>query len=185
MLPDAIDTMAGIAPGSRLDAVRARHPVARANAQASHLALFQPDDTSHMTLEERLSVALFVALLHQSAEAAAFYATGLATAPLITQAAAANAATGPTGHYPAGPLSAEDTSPPGFTRPANLPNRLAAALAHAHFLVFHPRDSAPERLQALLDAGWSTTGIVTLSQLVSFLAFQIRVVAGLRVLNAA
>jgi len=36
----------------------------------------------------------------------------------------------------------------------------------------------------LLDAGWSTTGIVVISQLVAFLSYQIRVVAGLRVLNA-
>ena len=33
--------------------------------------------------------------------------------------------------------------------------------------------------KSVLDAGWSTTDVVTLSQLVSFLAFQIRVVAGL------
>ena len=51
-----------------------------------------------------------------------------------------------------------------------------------HLLVFHPRDAAPAALQALLDAGWSTTDIVTLSQIVAFLSFQIRVVAGLRVL---
>ena len=51
-------------------------------------------------------------------------------------------------------------------------------------LVFHPRDSAPAYLQALLDAGWSTTGVVVISQLVAFLSYQIRVVAGLRVLNA-
>ena len=51
-------------------------------------------------------------------------------------------------------------------------------------LVFHPRDAAPAHLQALIDAGWSTTGIVTLSQLVAFLAFQIRAVTGLRALAA-
>ncbi len=39
-------------------------------------------------------------------------------------------------------------------------------------------------MQALLDAGWSATDIVTLSQLVAFLSFQIRVVAGLRALAA-
>jgi uncharacterized protein YciW len=37
-------------------------------------------------------------------------------------------------------------------------------------------------LQALLDAGWSPTDIVTLSQLVAFLAFQVRLVTGLQVL---
>jgi uncharacterized protein YciW len=35
-----------------------------------------------------------------------------------------------------------------------------------------------------VDAGWSTTDIVTLSQIVAFLSFQIRVIAGLRVLAA-
>jgi uncharacterized protein YciW len=49
-------------------------------------------------------------------------------------------------------------------------------------LVFHPRDAAPASLQALLDSGWSTTDIVTLSQIVAFLSFQIRVVTGLRTL---
>ena len=63
--------------------------------------------------------------------------------------------------------------------------RLAAAFEHTHMLVFHPRDAAPAYLQALIDAGWSTTGIVTLSQLVAFLSYQIRVAAGLRVLATA
>jgi uncharacterized protein YciW len=60
--------------------------------------------------------------------------------------------------------------------------RLAAAFEHMHLLVFHPRDADSKGLQALLDAGWTTTGIVTLSQIAAFLSFQIRVVAGLRTL---
>jgi CMD domain protein len=60
--------------------------------------------------------------------------------------------------------------------------RLATAFDHAHLLVFHPRDAAPATLQSLLDAGWSTTDIVTLSQIIAFLSFQIRAAAGLRVL---
>ena len=63
--------------------------------------------------------------------------------------------------------------------------RLSAALEHAHLLVFRPRDASPAALQSLLDAGWSTTDIVTLSQLVAFLAFRIRVIVGLRALAAA
>ena len=51
-------------------------------------------------------------------------------------------------------------------------------------LVFHPRDANAAALQRLLDAGWSNADIVTLSQLVAFLAFQIRAVAGLRTLAA-
>jgi uncharacterized protein YciW len=40
-------------------------------------------------------------------------------------------------------------------------------------------------MKALLAAGWSNTGIVTFSQLVAFLSFQVRVVTGLRVLGAS
>jgi uncharacterized protein YciW len=50
-------------------------------------------------------------------------------------------------------------------------------------LVFHPRDACPASLQALRDAGWLKTDIVTLSQLVAILAFQIRAIAGLRALS--
>jgi uncharacterized protein YciW len=52
-------------------------------------------------------------------------------------------------------------------------------------LVFRPRDAAPAAMQTLLDAGWSSTAIVTLSQLVAFLSFQVRSVAGLRTLGAS
>jgi uncharacterized protein YciW len=65
---------------------------------------------------------------------------------------------------------------------ALLGTRVTAALEHAHLLVFRPRDATSAALQMLLDAGWSNPGIVTLSQLVAFLAFQIRAVAGLRTL---
>ena len=96
---------------------------------------------------------------------------------------------GPYGAYPAGPLSVEDKAGLIYRVSAEgkpvLGARLAAALEHAHLLVFRPRDAAPADMQALLDAGWSTTAIVTLSQLVAFLSFQVRVVAGLRTLGAS
>ena len=66
-----------------------------------------------------------------------------------------------------------------------LGERIAIALAHAHLLTYRPRESDAAALDLLLDAGWSVDGIVTLSQLVSFLAFQQRVAAGLRVLASA
>ena len=52
-------------------------------------------------------------------------------------------------------------------------------------LVLHPRDASPAHLQALVAAGWTTPQIVTLSQLVAFLSFQIRAVAGFRAMLAA
>ncbi|KGM30234.1 CMD domain protein, partial [Inquilinus limosus] len=127
-------------------------------------------------------------------EAARFYAGALARhdaglAAAVAAEAERAGAEGPYGHYPEGPLSAEDKRGlvyhvSGDGRSALGP-RLAAAMAHTHLLVFRPRDASAAALQALLDAGWSTTDIVTLSQLVAFLSFQIRVVAGLRALAAA
>ena len=194
-MPDVIDTLAGIAPGSSLDAIRAQRPQARIHAQATYDSLFTPLSEADVTRLERFAVACFVAGLHGRREMEALYGSGLAAvgASASLQAAIGAAITaarveGPYGHYPKGPLSAEDKAGPVHriaapTREALEP-RLAAAFEHTHMLVFHPRDSAPPYLQALLDAGWSTTGIVVISQLVAFLSYQIRVVAGLRVLNA-
>ena len=192
---DVIDTLAGIKPGSALDAIRNRRPDTRNQAQASYRALFAPEIPGEVTATERFAVAAFVAGLH-GGEAAAFYAAGLAASGAsaelrraIDTAIAAAKGQGPYGSYPAGPLSGEDTTGPTHrvaaeTRRA-LGSRLAAAFDHMHLLVFHPRDATPAALQALLDAGWSTTDIVTLSQIAAFLSFQIRVVAGLRALAAA
>ena len=191
--PDVIDALVGIVPGSPLDAIRARRPEARTHAQASYRALFAPEVPGDVTAQERFAVASFVAGLHGEQATAAFYAAGLAArgtaAPLreaVDAAIAEARAHGPYGRYPAGPLSGEDTVGPVYrvgekTRRALGP-RLAAAFEHMHLLVLHPRDADPGALQALLDAGWSATDIVTLSQIAAFLSFQIRVVAGLRTL---
>jgi CMD domain protein len=194
--PDVIDLLVGIKKGSRLDAIRAQRPEARENAQKSYLALFAPKFPSDVTSEERCAVATFVAGLHRDAEILAFYRGGLARQPLRSGVAetidaeiASCAAEGPFGRYPKGPLSVEDAAGPLYrvAEPSRriLGPRLGAALEHAYLLVFHPRDASPTALQALLDAGWSTTEVVTLSQLVSFLSFQIRVIVGLRALAAA
>jgi CMD domain protein len=189
--PDIIGMLAGLAPGSPLALIRDRKPVTRQHAQASYRALFEPGEPGDVTLQERFAVAKFIAGLHAQDEIAAFYTTGLArTEPPDAFVAALSAeiangrAVGPYGAYPTGPLSVEDVPGPIYhvTHRDALGARLTAALEHVHLLVFHPRDATPAALQMLLDAGWSNTGIVTLSQLVAFLAFQIRAVAGLRTL---
>jgi CMD domain protein len=196
MATDIIGLLVGITPGSKLAGVREKHPVARDNAQASYLALFEPVDVTDMSVLERTAVAMFVVDLHGQPDIAGFYDMSLERmegGPALRAALMAELphalANGPYGHFPSGPLTIDDLAGPSYhvsdSGHAALGRRLSAAFEHAHFLVFHPRDSSPEKLQALLDAGWSTTGVVTLSQLVSFLAFQIRVVAGLRVLATA
>lgn len=192
---DIIDTLAGIEPGSALDAIRARRLQARENAQKSYLSLFEPIDASDFSLAERAAVAAFVMGLHGRSAVAAFYRDKLAAnadgARLLAaiEADRAGGTSGPYGSYPAGPLSVENTAGLIYRVSAAsksaLGIRLVAALEHAHLLVFRPRDAASADMKALLDAGWSNTGIVTFSQLVAFLSFQVRVVSGLRTLAAA
>ncbi|MGW3351975.1 CMD domain protein [Nonomuraea rubra] len=189
MITDVIDHLAGIAPGSSLDRLRDRRPDAREHAQRSYDALFTPDDEGEVTLVERDAVAAFVTGLHQDLTVARFYADRLAElSPGLLKAVEyeveAGRATGPYGVY-TGVLAAESEEGPRYraSDPAALGVRLAAAFEHAHLLVFRPREAGRGALAALRRAGWSETGIVTLSQLVAFLSFQVRVITGLRLLN--
>ena len=193
MTTDVIDQLIGIQEGDALFDLRARRPDAKRNAQASFDALLAPDDPQHVSVLERLAIAYWAVALAESATVP-FYADLLAaespeTLSALEAALPGAVTTGPYGDYPEGPLSVENTDglhwSPSSELTALVGDRLAAALAHTHLLTYRPRDASPEALQVLLDAGWSTTGIVTLSQLVSFLSFQLRVVAGLTVLKGS
>lgn len=188
---DIIDFLTDVAPGDGIDALRQTRPVTRENAEASFRALFQPKDHQAVSLIERFAIAAFVAAGHGPGTAADLYAGELTTlhsksAETVLREAKLASSEGPFGTYPDGPLSRENT--PGTVYRisaagrAFLGERLAAGLDHAHLLVFHPRDAAPEDHQRLLDAGWTTTGVVTLSQIIAFLTFQLRVAHGLGVL---
>src|SRR4051812_41398538 len=193
---DIIDALAGIEPGSALDGIRAKRVQARDNAQKSYLSLFEPIDAGDFSLVERAAVAFFVIGLHREATVAAFYRaklTAIADGARLIEAIEAEIArgetSGPYGAFPAGPLSVENKAGLAYRvsaeRKTDLGDRLVAAFEHAHLLVFRPRDAAVADMKALLAAGWSNTGIVTFSQLVAFLSFQVRVVTGLRVLGAS
>lgn len=193
-MTDTIDEFAGITPGTPLDAIRARRPEARLNAQRGHDFLFDPEDARGVSRPERLALAMFVAGLHRDDAALNHYrrlletlADGKSMAEAIESVTEDGKAVGPFGAYPKGPLEVESTD--GVTlilsteQRKRLGGRLSAAVEHSHMLVFHPRESGPEHLDRLSRAGWSPDDIVTLSQIVSFLSFQIRTAAGLRVLS--
>jgi len=193
---DVIDLLIDAREDTAIDRIRRQRPTARENAQKSFEALFAPGSPSGVTVKERYAIATFVASLHRDDGIAAFYRDGLAAldmennvAEAIESEANSGAAAGPYGRYPKGPLSIEDgTGPVHQVSAANrriLGARLSAALEHAHLLVFRPREASPAALQALAAAGWSTTEIVTLSQLVAFLCFQIRAIVGLKALANA
>jgi alkylhydroperoxidase domain protein len=72
------------------------------------------------------------------------------------------------------PASASDALPVPPASP-----RLRAILRHTDLLAFAPRGARPADLQALADVGLSTRAIVTLSQVISFVSFQVRVIRSL------
>ncbi len=191
---DIIDLLAGIAPGQPLDAVRAHRPQARENAQRSFEALLEPVDPGTFPLAERYAVAAFVSQLHGLPTAAEFYRDLLDDEAPHSVAAVEGAArdgerTGPYGRYREVGLAGEsvpgDVWSPDPAVVAVLGDRLSVALAHAHLLVYRPREANPAALAALVEAGWSADDIVTLSQLVAFLSFQLRTAWGLQVLGEA
>lgn len=192
-MTDQIDVLAAIPEGSALDDLRRRRPVTREQLQASYDALFSPVDDSDFPVVERALIAAFATRLTADDETAAAYAdaaaaTGFALAEIVLDEADAAAVAGPYGDFVESGLQGENLDglryvPSEAVRVA-VGDRLAAALAHTHLLTYRPREAHDEALDRLLAAGWSVDGVVTLSQLVSFLAFQQRVAAGLRVLSA-
>lgn len=193
---DVIDALVGIEAGDGLDSIRSNRPEARSQAQSSFEALFAPrGDPAAMSLSERFAVAAFIAALHNVPSAVDFYGELLTTSDLrgcsafdvILSEAAHAKGYGPYGAF-RGDLAVETVIGPEYAVDDLagvyvLGERLSAGIEFAHFLVFHPRDASRARLQALLDAGWDADGIVTLAQLIAFLSFQIRVVAGLTALR--
>ncbi|MCD2497840.1 CMD domain protein [Microbacterium nymphoidis] len=193
-ITDVVDELTGIEPDERSAALRNRRPVTREQLQASFDALFAPLSDEHFALVDRELVAAFATRLTADDAAAAFYADRARSADpvaadIVLAEAAQAATTGPFGHYREAGLQNENTDGvryvPSEDAVIALGSRLAAALAHTHLLVYRPREADDSAIQALLDAGWDADGIITLSQLVSFLAFQQRVAAGLRALALA
>ncbi|RWR08739.1 hypothetical protein D2T32_08425 [Sinirhodobacter populi] len=154
--PDTIDRLTG-GKGAALKAARG---TVWAGLEASHQALFEPDAIADITPAERALVALAVSVWHADEPAASFYATAALDAGATdTDLAAARAGQG----------GAE---------------RLAALLAHAHLLTFAPAGASPAALQSLRDAGISEDGIISASQLIAYVAHQLRAAHVLRLIGA-
>ncbi|MFT4280416.1 CMD domain protein [Microbacterium sp.] len=183
---DIIDRESGVEPGSSTDALRRHRPHAREQSQADFTALFGGPGTAGFPLDDRLAVADFVVRIGSvpvSAYGERLRETDRGLAATVGALAARATGAGPFGHYPPSALSAEDTDGARWAPTRADAAALGPALAHAHLLVLRPREASPSALAALRAAGWSVDDIVTLSQLVAFLTYQVRVIHALRVLG--
>jgi len=171
---DVISQLAGIQPGSHLEALRAQRPEATNHAQGSYAALFDPDDIGDLTVVERLATALRVATVHLATEAATHYRARLIDAGGGVEVGSAEAIV---------PIVADASATHAVDAP-DMSRRLRAILRHADVLAFAPRRARPDDLQALADVGLSTRAIITLSQVIAFVSFQVRVARGLQLLGS-
>jgi alkylhydroperoxidase domain protein/CMD domain protein len=176
---DILNTLLGIADDSPLAQLRLQRPEATSHTQGSYDALFSNTSSGAVSRTERLGTALRVAALHAEPAFVEHYskllrATDAASdgliADILTGAAAASSAVLP---------SAESSSPRAQARPV----RLQAMLSHADLLVIRPAAATPAALAALQQAGLSAPEIVTISQLIAFTSFHIRVFVGLALLG--
>lgn len=157
---DIVDRVAGLAPDSATHALRHQRAKVVEATQGSYDALF---DTAldGLTLVERLLVALYASRLAPSPALAAHYRAELAAHNV-------DAAT----------LAAIETGAPGdLSSP-----RLRSILAFARTLIENPVAGDKTALQTLPAAGLTTPAVVALAQLIAFLSYQTRLVAGLQAL---
>ncbi|MEE2975900.1 MAG: acyl-CoA thioester hydrolase/BAAT C-terminal domain-containing protein [Pseudomonadota bacterium] len=160
---DVVDQIAGLEDGSATHALRhAREKVATAT-QGSYDALFDAD-LPGLTLGERLLVALYACRLTPAPELAEHYRARLANTPVDADA-----------------LQAVDHGDIDTLTDA----RLRAILAFTRTLVERPIEGDRDALLRLPAAGLATADVVTLAQLIAFLSYQTRLVAGLRALREA
>ena len=160
---DVVDQVAGVNDGSATHALRhAREKVATAT-QGSYDALFGPALPGRLTLGERLLVALYACRLTPAPELAEHYRARLADTPVDANALQA----------------VEHGDVDTLADP-----RLRAILTFTRTLIERPIEGDRDALLRLPAGGLATADVVTLAQLIAFLSYQTRLVAGLRALNA-
>ena len=160
---DVVDQVADLGDGSPTHALRrAREKVATAT-QGSYEALFDAA-LPGLTLGERLLVALYTCHLTPAPELAEHYRARLANTPVDAIA-----------------LQAVDHGDiDTLTNP-----RLHAILTFTRTLVERPIEGDRDALLRLPAAGLATADVVTLAQLIAFLSYQTRLIAGLRAMDEA
>ncbi|MBR8405274.1 CMD domain-containing protein [Burkholderia cenocepacia] len=159
--PDTIDAAAGLREGDAVAALRRARDKVLLPTQLSEAALFDPA-LPDLSLIERLHAARYVARQSNAHALADIYRARLFDA--------------------GGTL--DDIERADADALDALPRRLGAILLHAKRLTHAPVDARASDLDALKSAGLTTSAIVALSQLVAFVAYQLRVAAAARALQA-
>lgn len=159
---DNINQLAGVSEASYAAALRREKPNLVAFAQASDQALLEPREANGVSPQERHAIGYRVGLLTRFDAVAARHRDRLSSLGLTDDQIDAIR------EFPRG------TSPSP---------RLAALLDHTDRVTLEPGAARPEHIEALEAAGLSPADIVTVAQLIGFLAYQIRAIAVTRALG--
>ena len=160
---DILNALVGIVEGSPLAALRGERAAATQHTQGSYDALFGGDPFTSVPRTERLATALRVSLVHDETAFVEHFGTLLRDAPGGTEAVVSRVSSWP--------------------QSDGLSGRLQAILKHVDLLVLNPAAATLADLELLQAAGLSTPEIVTVSQLIAFTSYQIRVFIGLALLQ--
>lgn len=160
---DIVDQLVGLTPGTQTFDVRHKRDKVAAATQGSYDALFDPA-LPGLPLADRLLVAL--------------YATRITPSPLLAAHYRARAVEA---GVPAADIAVAESGKPADAADP----RLAAILEFTRKLIEKPVEGDEAALKTLPAAGVSTPAVVTLSQLIAFLSYQTRLVAGLVAMKAA
>jgi uncharacterized protein YciW len=131
--------------------------------QATHDAALTPADPGGLSHAERAALAVRVARLNRDDALAAHYETLLDAAKADDGVRAM-----------ADPAKRETGDA-----------RRDAIVAFTDLVTARPRDTEPEDVEALKAAGIGDADIVRLAELNAFLAYQVRLIAGLRLMRSA
>lgn len=155
-----IETMAGVPSGTRLgEALKARAEILRLS-EAAHDAVIVPREPGGLSHGLRAALAARMCRHVRDDALAAHYESYLAHSSDLDVAALAH--------------------PGGASGEA----RQDAMARHADRLTLAPREATRQDIAALKAAGISEPDIVRLSELAAFVNYQLRVVAGLKLLKA-
>lgn len=150
---DIINILAGIKPGSRYASLRESRPETTSVATDLHVTLFEIDDDAiGLDAITRQAVGLRIGVLERYEPYIKICSGRLSELGADEATIAA---------IKSGPDAVEDAL-------------LRAIIAHTDLLTTASRDGSAAAIDALRAAGLSESGIVTLSQLIAFCSYQIR-----------
>lgn len=152
--------VAGVAVGSKLAGVVEGRADIMALTQATEAAVLTPRVAGGLSHVERAALACRMAHLNGEQHLAAHYDTLLSTFD------------DGIGRRIADPAFKGDSD-----------QRLAALIRHVDLVTLAPRDASGDDIEALRQAGIAEADIVRLAELIAFINYQSRVVAGLRLLG--